>query len=139
MCPVVNASSTPSGHYFQPVNLARDLTLYTSNLPPPVSYRQAYCKFGMHGSTIQVDRFQYECSINGLTLQANLSVSRDLVSCLVPEGVSEFPFLFSLVLSFLFRKFKYVLVKRQFLWSWFGPTEQYLILSMEIQATSCVS
>ena len=30
-------ASTPSGHYTQPVNVARNLTLYTRNLPPPVS------------------------------------------------------------------------------------------------------
>ena len=38
VCPVVNRASTPSGHYTQPVNVARNLTLYTSNLPPPVRY-----------------------------------------------------------------------------------------------------
>ena len=37
VCPVVMAASTPSGHYTQPVNVARNLTLYTRNLPPPVS------------------------------------------------------------------------------------------------------
>ena len=37
VCPVVNEASTPSGNYTQPVNVARDLVLQTSNLPLPVS------------------------------------------------------------------------------------------------------
>ena len=37
VCPVVNSPSTLSGHYTQPVNVARNLTLQTSNLPSPVS------------------------------------------------------------------------------------------------------
>ena len=37
VCPVVNTASTPSGHYTQPVGVARNLTLMTSNLPQPVS------------------------------------------------------------------------------------------------------
>ena len=37
VCPVVNSAPTPSGHYTQPVGVARSLILFTSNLPPPVS------------------------------------------------------------------------------------------------------
>ena len=37
VCPVVNSAPTPSGHYTQPVEVARDLILQTSNLPAPVS------------------------------------------------------------------------------------------------------
>ena len=37
VCPVLNAAPTPSGHYTQPVHVARDLILQTRNLPTPVS------------------------------------------------------------------------------------------------------
>ena len=38
VCPLLEpSSSTPSGDYVQPVNIARDIELQTQNLPAPVS------------------------------------------------------------------------------------------------------
>ena len=49
VCPVVNEAPT-TGNYTQPVNVARDLVLQTSNLPSPVSWDKIqWCRvaFGM--------------------------------------------------------------------------------------------
>ena len=69
VCPVVMTASTPSGHYTEPVNVARNLTLYTRNL--------AY-----------VEDFYYECILRGQHLPATVNPSDGTVSCYIAEGVS---------------------------------------------------
>jgi hypothetical protein len=68
VCPVVNSAPT-TGNYTQPVNVARDLVLQTSNLPPPV------------------DGFRYECSIKDKNFEANLNISENSATCLIQEGM----------------------------------------------------
>ncbi|CAI8056125.1 Plexin-A4 [Geodia barretti] len=70
VCPVVNSDPT-TGNYTQPVNVARDLVLKTSNLPSPV------------------DGFRYECTINGQLFHAILNIAEDTVACIISEGVLQ--------------------------------------------------
>ena len=90
MCPVVMTASTPSGHYTQPVIVARNLTLYTRNLPPPVSPVHWVQVMGVvyNVSLFQVEDFHYECSVRGQPLPATVNTSDGTVSCYIAEGVS---------------------------------------------------
>ena len=56
VCPLLEpSSSTPSGDYVQPVNVARDIELQTQNLPAPVSLNLVFA------STVRMSYVPHPC------------------------------------------------------------------------------
>ena len=66
------SADTPSGHYTQHIGTSRPLMLQAQNLQPSVNNGRIAQHVSVCEILLQVDGFQYECSVNGFYFEAEV-------------------------------------------------------------------
>ena len=80
----MQAADTPSGHYTQHIETSRPLMLQAQNLQPSVNNGRMLNMLIL----LQVNGFQYECTVNDFYFEAEVMVGTQMVACLIPQNVS---------------------------------------------------
>ena len=62
--------------------------LQAQNLQPSVNNGRIAQHVSVCEILLQVDGFQYECSVNGFYFEAEVMVGTQMVACLIPHNVS---------------------------------------------------
>ena len=89
VCPLLEpSSSTPTGDYVQPVDVARDIELQTRNLPAPVSFNfwhSSHVRYMFH-LAMQISGFSYICSLGGTVNLPTVYNNESSLTCVVNQN-----------------------------------------------------